>query len=364
MTPEKRARIVTAIAKMSSIPVAVAEDILARHWKFAMARDHERIADIAALVLDEEDHAIRSAYVETPFVRRHIAAERARLKGGAAGRALGTPRFLRQMRATRMGDVESAVDVELDDVRYTMLVRGEDVLGVGYTTDGRALAHDPSAKSYASQVARVEHLKRWWADRVASRVAGRGGASGVSQEARLAIEKALGEMGSLLDATRLLKPAGLKLIGEPRIVFFQRARAWSVDLRSVSDAPKLFASLVSKRALTASDPYLHDMPLYVPTKDGFVVVTPAEKASKAPKAPNKNDEKDALIRHVEAFFGLNSARIIGRDGDYNLALKPVGRFRGVFGATSFSAPTLSELGVKMDAAIAKARAAVGDGGAS
>lgn len=213
----------------------------------------------------------------------------------------------------------------------------------------RSLGRDPKQRSPLATYGEVHQyrLGNYW-----------------SQEARLAIERALGEMGGLLDATRLLKPAGLKLIGEPRIRFFQRARAWSVDLHSVSDAPKLFASLVSKRALTASDPYLHDMPLYVPTKDGFVVVTPTPAAKKVRTAPSKSDEKDALVRHVEAFFGLNSARVLGHDGDYKLALKPLGRFRGVFGSASFSAPTLSELSVKMDAAIAKARAAVGDGDAT
>ena len=372
---EKRARVVAALAHEAGVTLAQAGAMLVRHKAVAARHDHERISEIVAHVLDEEDHAIRSAYVETPFARRHIEAERARVrgaatgdepltaeelktlaqmrvgwgplppniaridaktktgsltdaekrelvaffkehkrplgtprfvirwhtygyvtkgqpnrkpyahdardadvqhwasrqaaerflsrkdpswaascvieeieaserahdKGGAAGRALGTPHFVRQMRARRMGDVESAVDVELDDVRYTLLVRGEHVVGVGYTAGGRALAHDPSAKGYASQVARVEHLKQWWAERVAGRVAGRGNASGASQksvaltktETRI-LQEAAGQHsgafsvttthfkdytagGRLLDAAQSLVAKGLmeKTVAEP-----------------------------------------------------------------------------------------------------------------------------------------------------
>lgn len=91
---------------------------------------------------------------------------------------------------------------------------------------------------------------------------------------------------SIIDATRLLKPEGLALLAKGPAIHYFRKRgaptAWAVDVGSVKDADrvgkKIFKSLVSKRALTAADPFMHDLPLYVVHSGGVHIITPKSRS--------------------------------------------------------------------------------------
>lgn len=83
-----------------------------------------------------------------------------------------------------------------------------------------------------------------------------------------------GETPELLPVTRLIKPEGLALLANDGAYRFKKARAFAVEakpgLELVRVAKKIRASLVSKRALSAADPFLHDLTLYVVDKDRYV----------------------------------------------------------------------------------------------
>lgn len=90
-----------------------------------------------------------------------------------------------------------------------------------------------------------------------------------------------GELAEHLDATRYVKPEGLKGLAEARLLRFRRARSWAViaDTKSVVEALKIGArvrrNLVGKRSLTAADHFFHDLDLFVIYDGGFTsAITP------------------------------------------------------------------------------------------
>lgn len=243
-TPQKRARVITALAHDANITRADAEAMLKRRMHIAQHFAHEDVSEIVAHVRDAEDHARRTAYVETDFERRHIAAERtrgnaagelphfvvrwsthgyvtkgqpnrkpyardahdadvqrwasrraaerflslkdpswaascvieevetserARDKGGATGRALGTPQYVGIIKEPGPRGRWRLILTELDDIRYVLSATADgDVRGVAFANGGNILAFDPTSKGYAHQKAIADHLSQWWRARVTS----------------------------------------------------------------------------------------------------------------------------------------------------------------------------------------------------
>lgn len=97
--------------------------------------------------------------------------------------------------------------------------------------------------------------------------------------ARYAVEQELGEMPTMLDASVLLKSEAEGLIEPHAIYYFQRSRAWLVQVDATTDAGaeklgrKVQRLLTSKRSLTASDPFMHALPLFVAFDGGYIKLT-------------------------------------------------------------------------------------------
>lgn len=81
------------------------------------------------------------------------------------------------------------------------------------------------------------------------------------------LDKSLGTAPVNHPAERLLKPEGIVLLARPMVSHYVSARSWAVEVKPGTDlqkaGKKLFASLIGKRSLAVSDPFLHDMTLYV-----------------------------------------------------------------------------------------------------
>jgi len=159
----------------------------------------------------------------------------------------------------------------------------------------------------------------------------------------------------MLDATRLLKPRTLAAI-DPQVVFYyQRSRAWELRTSSESIAQKVVAKaqadLIPKTKLTASDPYLHQLELYVSYPGGFVQAGGlAEKKRETGKA----DLKHKILLRGQEVFGKAGIRLSGGEGAYVLKVLPARReFRGKFPAAQVTAPTLEALSELLEKAIAK-----------
>jgi hypothetical protein len=119
------------------------------------------------------------------------------------------------------------------------------------------------------------------------------------------------------------------------------------------------ANLIAPSKLNYSTPYVHTLPLFVVYNGGHVRFEPVEKKS-APKGPMLSDQKDAIVRKANAFFGLKSAQITGSEGKYKLSLTPTdSKIKGVFRSSSVSADTLKEIETQLDLAIGKVKAHLG-----
>lgn len=175
------------------------------------------------------------------------------------------------------------------------------------------------------------------------------------------IEDIVGGMPSLLAATPLLKPPALALLhGGPKLFYWwvRGPKAWAVEVDASDDATaqklgaKIQKGLVSKKNLSASDPYLHDLPLYVTHRNGWALVETAEAPAKAPST--KSNAKSDLSEKAKAYFGANGATVGGAEGRYVLAIKPaLAKHKGLFAETSVRAATIEELDRKLDATIQK-----------
>lgn len=173
------------------------------------------------------------------------------------------------------------------------------------------------------------------------------------------VRRELGEEPTMLDASRLVTPPGLRGVDEPAAVYyFQRARAWMLKTSDEGAARRVAAQahkkLVGKRSLTASDPFLHHMPLYVAYPGGYV------KAAGLPekkRETSKADAKHRILRKGKDTFGARGVKLTGSEGAYRLEIRPARKeFRGKFGATAVTAPTLDEIEKKLDGAIEKVEA--------
>jgi len=176
---------------------------------------------------------------------------------------------------------------------------------------------------------------------------------------RRELEAQLGEMPSLLDAEQLVKPAGVAALARPAIYAFQRNRVWLVEVNATTAqqaatlGERVRRNLVSKRALTAADPFLHDLPLFVSYRGGVVKLEPP---AAEPKGETLADRKHRIVRKAKNVFGESGTQLTGGAGDYRLLVKPaLKEWRGVFTQTTVRAPTLDELDAKLDDVIAAAQ---------
>lgn len=176
---------------------------------------------------------------------------------------------------------------------------------------------------------------------------------------RFDLENQLGEMGQMLDATRLVKPAGLRGLVQSVIYQFRRNAAWLVQAdttdadKAIEIGKRVRKNLISKRALTAADPFFHDKTLYVEYGDNTVDLGVEEKPVRAPTV-NKSDERGRILDKGRAVFGQNGVKLTGHDGAYTLAVIPaLAKFRRVFSTTTTSAATLDEIEARLDRVIAQ-----------
>lgn len=170
------------------------------------------------------------------------------------------------------------------------------------------------------------------------------------------VRRELQEEHSMLDASRLLTPAGLQGVDVPEAVYyFPRTRAWMLKTSDENTARRVaeraHKKLIGKPSLTAADPFLHHIPLYVAYPGGYVKVAGLpEKVRETGKA----DAKHRIMLKGKDVFGPRGVKLRGSEGDYRLELLPTRReFRDKFRAATVTAPTLEEIESKLDEAINK-----------
>jgi hypothetical protein len=174
---------------------------------------------------------------------------------------------------------------------------------------------------------------------------------------RMEVEKKIGEMGSLVSAQPLLKPAGISLLKQPGVTYYRHKRAWMIEVDADTEqeakrkGQRVQQNLVGKRSLSSSDPYLHQLPLYVIFNTGWVVLEGIPERVKE-HGTSLPDLKRDILRRGKGFFGASGVSLGGREGAYTLTLRPaLKEHRGKFGPGSFRAETLEELSQKLDQAI-------------
>jgi hypothetical protein len=172
----------------------------------------------------------------------------------------------------------------------------------------------------------------------------------------------LGEYHELFSAERYLKPAGLRLLSPPGMMlyYFRKSRSWAVEVPVATEAEaerlavRIRGQLVGKRSLTASDPFLHDRPLFVIYQHGIVR---NEAEAPAPRGPSAADQKHKLLYRAKDVFGERGAQLTGGAGDYRLRISPAKReWKGIFSPSTVQAATLDELAERLEEVIAKAEA--------
>lgn len=162
-----------------------------------------------------------------------------------------------------------------------------------------------------------------------------------------ALEKRLGEYGSMLDASKLLKPSGVSECQDKAIRHYRRSRAWAVKSNAKTKAEaerigkKLQANLIGKNSLDASQVFLHHLTLYVTYEDGFVEVDPLPEVA---RDTSKSDLKFQILREAKEIFGNRGVSLSGHEGAYELKLLPyAAKLRGKFRETTIRAKTLEEI---------------------
>lgn len=80
-----------------------------------------------------------------------------------------------------------------------------------------------------------------------------------------ALASKLGEEPTYLSAEHLFKPDALSLLADLRVLWFRRSGEWAVHTRvdSPAMAKKIFAGLIARRKLPASQPAFHDKRLHL-----------------------------------------------------------------------------------------------------
>ena len=177
------------------------------------------------------------------------------------------------------------------------------------------------------------------------------------------VETRAGGMSQVFDATRFVKPPAVALIKSDdggRAIRYWSRKAWAITVDADSDGEarklgeKVQKNLTSKKSMTASDPYLHQLTLYVIHNKGWVLLDGIPETVKVKTGPNLSDLKRSLVYKAEEYFGSNGATLGGKEGRYTLVLKPaLAKHRGLFGESAVVAPTIPELETKLDAAIQK-----------
>ena len=187
---------------------------------------------------------------------------------------------------------------------------------------------------------------------------------GVVSPVEEAIREIRGKVGGLdeaLSSHRLLKSPGISLLADPVIRYWDR-RAWLV----ISKAPnvsgaravgvKVQKNLKGKKTLSAADPYLHQLPLYVVAQDGkWVKIDPIPEKVKVKTGPDLNDQKRAVISKGEDYFGPGSIRITGGGSrGYTLAVTPKKpEHKKLFRMQTVKGSSLDDLSSRLDEAIGK-----------
>jgi len=171
------------------------------------------------------------------------------------------------------------------------------------------------------------------------------------------VEGLMGGYPSALDGTKLVKPAGLKFLGDQPVIYHWQNKGWAIrSATSTEEAArkigeKVQKELVGKKLLTYSDPYLHQLPLYVIYRAGWVEIGGAVPKVKVKTGPSITEQKDAIINQGERFFGQNSIKILGTEGKYRLSITPKLREHKIFRPSVIETKTLAELGEELQVAI-------------
>jgi hypothetical protein len=176
-----------------------------------------------------------------------------------------------------------------------------------------------------------------------------------ANDPRRQVENLLGEIPEMRDATRFVKPAGLRYLSPPAIYFFKRARAWMIDEHDMDEEEaesiglRVQRNLVGKKSLTAADPYLAPLRLFVVFNGGYIEL-PGE-AEKA-RDTTTSDLKHKILFHGQEVFGKQGCQLDGHEGAYRLKILPSRReFRGKFPAAEVRAATLDEIWANLSKAI-------------
>lgn len=165
----------------------------------------------------------------------------------------------------------------------------------------------------------------------------------------LDVEKLLGETPMSLAAERLLTPAGLRGVLQGTVFFFRKKQSWMLrtpdEQTARQVARRAHKNLVGKRSLTASDPFLHHLTLYVAYPGGYVKVDgPPEKA----RDSEKLDAKYRITQKGKETFGARGVSLSGSEGKYMLVLTPTVKSLRGSKRVQLLAPTLEELEQKLD----------------
>jgi len=180
----------------------------------------------------------------------------------------------------------------------------------------------------------------------------------------LSLIKELGEEPMQLDATRLIKPPGLKGLDPQVIYLFRRAGAWMIKtaapspLEALAIGKRAAANLVSLKSLASYDPGIHRLRVFIAFPGGHTELTAAPSSTPVtPKAPSQSDLKASIVRRGKETFGATGVTLTGHAGAYNIVVRPgLKHLRGKFAPTNTSAATLEEISAWLDRAIEKVEA--------
>jgi len=173
----------------------------------------------------------------------------------------------------------------------------------------------------------------------------------------MSASRVLTELAEALDASRLVKPSGLREVDGGVIFYYRKSRAWAIDSQAQDEdaarraGERVQRNLVGKKSLISSDPYLHHLTLYVAYPGGVVEI--AGEPEKG-RDTGKSDAKHKISYRGQSAFGKKGFALEGRDGDYKITIRPyLKEHRGKFAVSTFRAATLDEISAALDRVIEK-----------